>query len=244
MPKSQSRKVVNAESSLTEMCVSEILKLIRLGQIPTQSRVGEVALAKRLKMGRAPVRAALDRLANMGVVERIARSGTFVREVTLNDYCEIIDVRAGLESMAGFLAALRVTAEQIAEFEKIARELDALDSASTPDRMPREALLAHYDKLFSLDIRFHMGIAQISGNRRIIALLEQQHLLERSFIIGLGLPPRGLERTVSYPSHVDIVTALKSGDPKSVRDMILSSLMGTKDGVIRRFSGYQIEHTR
>lgn len=242
MSKRQKSKKGDSESSLTEQCVSEILKLIRMGQIPTGSRVGEVALAKKLSMGRAPVRAALDRLANMGVVERIARSGTFVKEVSLNDYCEIIDVRAGLESMAGYLATLRISEEQLDRLEKIAQELDDLDMQGVSDRMSREATLALHDKLFALDSEFHMGIAQICGNRRIIALLDQQHLLERSFIIGMGMPPRRQRQLVDYPTHTDIVKELRKGNPKAVRDMILASLMGTKDGAIRRHSGYQIEH--
>jgi len=242
MSRRQTSKNGNTESSLTEQCVSEILKLIRMGEIPTGSRVGEVALAKKLKMGRAPVRAALDRLANMGVVERIARSGTFVKEVSLNDYCEIIDVRAGLESMAGYLATLRISDEQLGKLEKIARELDELDAQGVSERMSREAMLALHDKLFALDTQFHMGIAQVCGNRRIQALLEQQHLLERSFIIGMGLPPRRQKQAVDYPTHMDIVKELRKGNPKAVRDMILASLMGTKDGAIRRHSGYQLEH--
>lgn len=242
MSKRQNSKKGDSESSLTEQCVSEILKLIRMGQIPTGSRVGEVALAKKLNMGRAPVRAALDRLANMGVVERIARSGTFVKEVSLNDYCEIIDVRAGLESMAGYLATLRISEEQLDRLEKIAQELDDLDMQGVSDRLSREAMLTLHDKLFALDNEFHMGIAQICGNRRIIALLDQQHLLERSFIIGMGMPPRRQKQLVDYPTHTDIVKELRKGNPKAVRDMILASLMGTKDGAIRRHSGYQIEH--
>ncbi len=242
MSKRQNSKKGDTESSLTEQCVSEILKLIRMGQIPTGSRVGEVALAKKLGMGRAPVRAALDRLANMGVVERIARSGTFVKEVSLNDYCEIIDVRAGLESMAGYLATLRISEEQLDRLEKIAKELDDLDMQGVSDRMSRDAMLALHDKLFALDSEFHMGIAQICGNRRIIALLDQQHLLERSFIIGMGMPPRRQKQLVDYPTHTDIVKEMRKGNPKAVRDMILASLMGTKDGAIRRHSGYQIEH--
>lgn len=237
MLKSQNSNGRNGESSLTEICVSAILKLIRTGQIPIGSRVGEVALAQRLKLGRAPVRAALDRLANMGVVDRIARSGTFVREVNIIDYCEVIDVRAGLEGMAGFLAASRITDEQLSEFEAIAKELDELDFAGVSERMSREAQLKHFDKLFALDFKFHMGIAQICGNRRIIAILEQQHLLERSFIIGIGLPPRHGKAPSDAPTHLDIVKALRKGDPKEVRDTIQAGLNGTKEGVIRRFSG-------
>jgi len=234
----------NTESSLTEQCVSEILKLIRLGQIPTGSRVGEVALAKTLKMGRAPVRAALDRLANMGVVERIARSGTFVREVNITDYCEIIDVRAGLESMAGYLATLRISHDQLETLEELATQLDTLDVDLAGERISHAQLLAHYDKLFALDTQFHMGIAQVCGNRRILMLLEQQHLLERSFILGIGLPQRTTQKPGDYPHHKDIVKALRGGNPNTVRDMIVDSLMGTKDWAIRRFSGYQVESAR
>ena len=50
-------KNIGAQETLTEICVSLILKLIRTGQIPMGSRVSEVLLSRRLKFGRAPVRA-------------------------------------------------------------------------------------------------------------------------------------------------------------------------------------------
>jgi len=137
---------------------------------------------------------------------------------------------------------LRISEEQLDHLEKIAVQLDELDALGTPERSSRETLMAYFDKLFALDLEFHMGIAQVCGNKRILALLEQQHLMERSFIIGIGLPPRRRQEFGDHPSHTDIVRAIRAGDPRVVRDCILASMMGTKDGAIRRFSGYQVEH--
>ena len=226
------------ESSLTELCVGAILKLIRTGQVAVGSRLGEVALAKRLKMGRAPVRAALDRLASMGVVERIARSGTFVREFQITDYCEVIDVRAGLEGMAGYLATNRITDDELDHLNKVATELDRIDAKAMPEGMTRDAIYKHFDRIFALDFQFHMSIARICGNKRITALIEQQHLLERSFIIGIGFPVRTERALLVAPSHKDIVAALRKRNPSFVRDTIQTSLQGTKERVIRRFSGF------
>ncbi|MCX6934835.1 MAG: GntR family transcriptional regulator [Verrucomicrobia bacterium] len=217
--------------------MSVILKLIRTGQIAMGSRVSEVLLSRRLQLGRAPVRAALDRLASVGVVERLARAGTFVREVDIADYCEIFDVRAGLEGMAGYLATRKITEVQLEQLEKVATKLDQLDIEGISERSSRDEQFQHLDALFALDFQFHMGIAQICGNRRIIVLLEQQHLLERSFILGIGLPPRREKPQITYPDHRDIVKALRGGEPKIVRDTIQASLLGTKESVSCRANG-------
>ena len=89
-----------SERSLSQRCVHEILDMIRHQKLQPGQRLGEVAMARRLKLGRAPVRAAFDQLARAGLLERIARSGTFVRRVTLQDWCELMDLRAGVESMS------------------------------------------------------------------------------------------------------------------------------------------------
>lgn len=227
-------KNIGAQETLTEICVSLILKLIRTGQIPMGSRVSEVLLSRRLKFGRAPVRAALDRLASLGVVERLPRAGTFVREVDIADYCEIFDVRAGLEGMAGYLATRNLGEAQLEQLEKVAATLDALDINGFSEDSSRAEQLQHLDTLFALDFEFHMGIAKACGNKRIILLLEQQHLLERSFILGIGLPPRRDKSKITYPDHRDIVKAIRQGEPSVVRATIQASLLGTKDAVIRR----------
>ena len=79
-----------------------------------------------------------------------------------------------------------------------------------------------------------MGIAKACGNKRIIILLENQHLLDRSFILGIGLPPRRDKSEITYPDHRDIVKAIRQGEPSVVRATIQASLLGTKDAVIRR----------
>src|SRR5687767_13366711 len=115
---------MEAISNQTQRCVDLIVQLIRNEELSPGQRLGEVAMARRLKLGRAPVRAAFDQLAQVGLLERIPRSGTFVRKVTLQEYCEFVDLRAGLESIAARIACTRITDAELDKLEQLAKRLD------------------------------------------------------------------------------------------------------------------------
>src|SRR5262245_22064781 len=78
------------------------------------TRLGEVELAKALKVSRTPVREALRRLLSDGLIETVPNQGSRVRRWDPAQLGELFSVRALLEANAAALAATRVTEEDVA----------------------------------------------------------------------------------------------------------------------------------
>ena len=81
--------------------------LIICGEIPAHARLSEVALAERLGISRTPLRSALARLEQEGLVEAIPTGGYAVRGFTREDVTDAIELRGVLEGTALRLAAER-----------------------------------------------------------------------------------------------------------------------------------------
>src|SRR3979411_2722216 len=84
-------------------------RIISLG-MPPGSVVNESRLGEELKIGRTPIREALQRLARENLVRSIPHRGTFVTDVNITDLARITEVRVVLEGHAARLAAERCSA--------------------------------------------------------------------------------------------------------------------------------------
>ena len=82
-------------------------------------RLDERRLAEDLGVSRTPVREAISRLEQQGLVETIPRRGAFMVRKTKAEILEIISVWAALEGMAARLATAVATDEEIAQLRKL-----------------------------------------------------------------------------------------------------------------------------
>src|SRR5215468_7256954 len=79
------------------------------GELARGERLSELPLVARLGMSRTPIRLALERLAHIGLLETPATGGFSVREFTISEVQDAIEVRGVLEGTAARLAAERLT---------------------------------------------------------------------------------------------------------------------------------------
>jgi GntR family transcriptional regulator of vanillate catabolism len=105
--------------------------LIICGEIASGSRLSEVALAERLGISRTPLRAALARLEQEGLVEAIPTGGYAVRSFTREDVVDAIELRGVLEGTALRLAAERgVDTQRLDSLHELLAGLDEALSGS------------------------------------------------------------------------------------------------------------------
>ncbi|MFT7587158.1 MAG: DNA-binding GntR family transcriptional regulator, partial [Cellvibrionaceae bacterium] len=86
-------------------------KIVSL-EYPPNCVINEATLVSELKIGRTPIREALQRLERDKLVTIMPRRGTFVTEISLSDLPQIFDNRILLESYIAKLASQRGTPEQ------------------------------------------------------------------------------------------------------------------------------------
>ncbi len=84
--------------SQSEEAYQRILERIVSLEMPPGSVVNEARLREELKIGRTPIREALQRLARENLVRSIPHRGTFITDVNITDLARITEVRVVLDS--------------------------------------------------------------------------------------------------------------------------------------------------
>jgi GntR family transcriptional regulator of vanillate catabolism len=153
------------EASTTQSMRAQLLlrEKVLAGELAPGSRLLEVPLAEDLGISRTPVRDALSRLAEEGLLDRGSKGGFIVRSFTLADALDAIELRGVLEGTAARLAAERgVANEPMSRLEQIVYMLDqTFDSAGA---------VADLDAYGELNAKFHATLASLAGS----AILERE----------------------------------------------------------------------
>ncbi len=115
------------------------------------ARLDERRLAEELNVSRTPIREALSRLEQNGLVRMVPRRGTFVVRKSKQEILQIISVWGALESFAARLGCGNASDEEIMGLRKMFVNLD------DPERVK-----AAIDEYSDENIRFHQAIIQLS----------------------------------------------------------------------------------
>lgn len=188
--------------SQTRRAYEEIKRRILDNELPPGTQALEQQVAELLGMSRTPVREALIRLAQEGMVEVRPRHGMRVLPLSADDLREIYDILTGLEAIAAETIARRgLTAAEMAELEQVASDMDLA--------LARDDLAAWA----AGDARFHRLLVELSRNKRLQAMVEtvrdQSH---RARMATLKLRPKPAN---SNAEHAAVVDAIRRRDPEA-----------------------------
>lgn len=231
---SHPRAVAPVIPLLTDRAYERIKHAIISCAITPGTEISEAQLCASYKLGKAPVRMALSRLAHDGLVRAIPRRGYRVTPVTLKDIHDVFELRLMLEPVAARMAAGKVDLQRLRAFDEVCR-------AGYQSNDPR-SITVYLDA----NIAFHVAIAQATGNRRLAAMVAQ--LLEqttRLLHLGLGLRNRSHEM---QHEHRTLVKALARGDGETAerlsreeieaaRNLVLSAILTSRSVLNLTISG-------
>src|SRR5881409_1893852 len=110
-------------ASLTEKAYQAISTAIANLQFKPGEALTQDRLAKWLSISRTPVREALRRLEQEGIIQTVPGRGLVVTELTIKDVEDMLDVLRALDSHGAFLAAQRRTQEQADQLADLAQAL-------------------------------------------------------------------------------------------------------------------------
>jgi DNA-binding GntR family transcriptional regulator len=211
--------------TLARQVFEHLLGKIFAGDLKPGSALLEAELSAQLGVSRTPIREALGRLSEYGVVQSRANHGCVVSRLGRDELIHLHQVREALEAMAVELACGKLTDADFAR-------LDALAEASRDQTAP------DYFKAFDeYDVGLHRLIADRSGNpilaREIRKLQDMTMLIHdqlESFLIGGRRvdPEEQWEiRRNCWDEHNAIVAALRSGKPKACRAAMVAHIRTT-----------------
>ena len=100
---------LKAQKPLKELVYLELKHKILTGEIESQTRLMEIDLAEKMNVSRTPIREAIHRLADDGLVKLEARKGAYVANISIKDMLDVFEVREDMEGFTAYLATQRIT---------------------------------------------------------------------------------------------------------------------------------------
>jgi DNA-binding GntR family transcriptional regulator len=168
-PKRRARAAEADDGTLTDRAYRELEEMIVTLQLSPGTILSEQTLAVRLKIGRTPIREALQRLARDGLVVIMPRRGIMVSEINLRLQLRLLEVRRELERLMASLAAERATPDERGEFAELAEAM--IGAAAKADDIA----------FMRLDQRFNILVAIASRNEFARRSMGLMNALSRRF---------------------------------------------------------------
>src|SRR5882724_5280735 len=165
---------------LREHAYKHIHGKLLAGELPAGQVVSEHSLAREIGISRTPVREAIRRLEQEGILEQVPRYGTIVRRPQRRDLQELYQLREALEPYAVAQVAGRLCPEDLGMLGRLCDEIRTIATAVKKARRP-VVDLALMRRLLSADLGFHMVLLRASGNRRLMKIISDSRVLTRIF---------------------------------------------------------------
>ncbi|MCY4461462.1 MAG: GntR family transcriptional regulator [Albidovulum sp.] len=200
---------MNSQASLKDRIYGVLREAILDSDLYDESaslKMDERHMAAQLGISRTPLREALTRLENEGLVEIQARKGVFVKRLSLNEIVETITAWAALESMAAWLACEKASDDEIEALRVISARF-TIDSATSK--------LNEYSES---NIEFHRTIIHMSKCSKL------QEISEDLFSQLRPVRRRALRNSdrayTSIGEHAKIVEAIAARDADRAANLV------------------------
>jgi DNA-binding GntR family transcriptional regulator len=179
---------------------------------PGEPRLDERQLSLELGVSRTPIREAIARLEQEGLVRTVARKGIFVVRKNKRQILEMITVWAALESMAARLATERASDGEIATL----REMFATFEGGR--------ISAHIDEYSETNIRFHLAILRMSRCELLWQMAENLFIHMRAIRRATIHENDRAERSII--DHLAIIQALERRDSELAERLVRAHTLG------------------
>jgi DNA-binding GntR family transcriptional regulator len=184
-----------------QLIADQLREQIIQGIFRPGEQINESILAAQLNTSRSPVREAVQRLCQEGILTSRRNHGVFVLEVERKDVREIYAVREAIESAAAS-RLLDGSPKQIKETCDVLKEI--------LDEMAKQVAPSGWQTIALLDLQFHSALVAGLGNSRFMRIYKTLAAESRMCI---------LDPEVSYPrmdvlmqEHQNMLDLLEAGD--------------------------------
>jgi DNA-binding GntR family transcriptional regulator len=198
------------QETTAEIISTQIRDRITDGTFPLGSQLREVQLAARLKVSRGPVREALQRLVQEGLLRSERNHGVFVISLDEDDIADIYLAREAIERTA-ILIVMRH------------RDMEVFDCLQClVDRMSVIAEDGRWKELADLDLRFHESLVDASNSERLQRMFGT--LLAETRMCLAALESAYPVRKKLVDEHRRLLAAMRSGSEQEALTLVRSHL--------------------
>ena len=224
---------MNEYLPLRDVVFNTLRQAILKGELKPGERLMEIALAEKLLAGeeittplaqklgvsRTPVREAMRKLEQEGLVVMIPRRGAQVASITEKDLNDVLEVRIALENVAIEKACKLITEEELGRLWVAAKEFEKTKAEGNLVR------------LAEADVAFHEIIYQASDNKRLNQVLN--NLREQMYRYRVEYLKEEQTRNLLVSEHEELVKAIREGDVQKAQDISFHHLENQRMAIIR-----------
>ncbi len=191
--------------SVSEQIAQQLRDAIQAGELKPGERLVERTLASKLGVSHIPIREALSKLADEGLVDRTPRRGARVAALSEQELGEISSLRTVLEQFV----ALRVQAGWSDQSDTTLKDIvTSMVESSRAGDVPG---------MFDLDRKFHETLWELADHRMLMSTVAQLRGRINGFLRAANGALTPAELAAHAESHFDIIEAIASGDEGRVR---------------------------
>jgi DNA-binding GntR family transcriptional regulator len=175
-------------------------------ELPPNQRLNEKKLSQELGVSRTPLRQALNRLSQDGLVVLLPYKGYVVAPLTIDDFKNLCEVRRIIEPESVALAAERATPQDIE------RLVDTYESRYT------QGDPSTYEGYLRSNSAFHLALVRCTRNDRLESLvMSSLDQLQRPLYLGVV---KGIASDVSTAQHLELLELVKAHEPDRARSLM------------------------
>ncbi|MCQ2519705.1 MAG: GntR family transcriptional regulator [Lachnospiraceae bacterium] len=207
---------------LRDVVFHALRRAILTGEIKPGERLMEIHLAQELGVSRTPVREAIHKLEQEGLVSMIPRRGAQVAQISEKGLKDVLEVRRALDAFCAELACERMTAESAEALEQA--YIDFEKATETKDA----TIIA------KADVSFHEIIINSTGNERLITTMN--NLAEQMYRYRFEYIKDESQHKVLIAEHKVLMDAILSKDVERARNAAMVHIDNQQQSILSQIS--------
>lgn len=225
---------INDVRSLNEKAYDFIVRKLSTGEIKPGQKLSEPSLAKSCGVSRTPMREAVRRLVEEGVLYQIVKSGTYVTGFGAKDVSDAYEIRSMIES-----SLLMVSIDKLSkrDFSTLQSDCDAMHAAIMAMRKDKMDIMTGKPEndFLQADINFHLTLLRASGNSLAEKIIVNAY--RRNQFFGTHSHQRTLEHvSVAWRFHCEILKSCRKHDSVSAAKWMQDHISRSRQDALSLFT--------
>lgn len=203
------KALVKPKQRLADQVYDQIMEAIRNGEIDSTNRIVQERLADELKVSRTPVREALFRMAQEGIMEVADNGGFLIRQHTSDEISELYSSRCAIE---GYAARILAEANDPAIFGQLYDDIAKAENLS-------ERTVQGY---FQANMSIHRNIVAATRNHLLLEFFDNIWNRGTSYTMFASIQDDNLARSLG--NHQRLIDAMATGNGSAAAEEMIDHI--------------------
>lgn len=210
----------HSDAPLVDVVYRELRDAICTGRLKPNQKLPQIPLAEHLGISRTPVRDALQRLSQEGLVRAVSFRGFVVSEFSTREVLDVYQVRLALEPLAMREAFSSYSRTDVAAMWDICDKMVATD--------PTEI-----ERLYELNSEFHMKLVEPCPNAVLVRMLRQLWQMPFSLRLFHTQAHQTSAMEATDNEHRSVLEAIEAGDRELATERLTAHIRTAEDDTLK-----------